>query len=117
MYKRHKGDDLLSNDPQLKGKWEWSRSASRRTQEQIEDWTHFQVSKCEIGHWVLKAIQWGYPDVYYESVIYYGSSLMTSIGENRETGTKTRIEAQTKAERLLLEFIAKESDIINEVLF
>jgi len=116
MYKRSKGDDLLSKDPRLKGEWKWNRSASRRSKEDIKDWTHFQVSKCKIGHWRLKAIQWGYPEIYYESVIYYGNNLITSIGENRETGTKTRIEAQIKAEKLMLEWITEEYQNICGVL-
>lgn len=116
MYERHEGDNLLSNDPRLKCKWKWSRVASRCTEEELRKWTHFQVSFAEIGDWTLETIQWGAEPVYYESSVEYGGDRITSVGHNRKTGTQTRIEAQIRAERLLMEWITKEYKFITSKL-
>ncbi len=108
MYERHKGDGLLAHDPQLGHKWEWSRIASGYSPKGLEEWTHFQVSKAKVGKWILEAVQWGSDPVYYSSRIEYSGQLIASLGHDRETGAKTRIEAQIKAEKLLVDWITGE---------
>lgn len=116
MYERHDGDDLLPDDPRLKCKWEWSRIASLISNEEIETWTHFQVSKAYIKNFKLSVIQWGNKPVYYEAAVGYGSFELFSTGSDRETGIKTRIEAQIKAEEMLMDWIAKEYKYICSIL-
>ncbi len=108
MYERHEGDDLLSKDKRLQYKWKWSRVAFEIPQREIDKWTHFQVSCCRIGGWICEAIQWGHEPVYYEASISYVGSSIVSRGSNRETGYKTRIEAQIAAEKLLIEWVTKQ---------
>ncbi len=114
MYERKYGDDLLRKDKRLKYKWKWSRVASQITEEEIKKWTHFQVSECERGNWTLEAVQWGSELPYYEAVIRYGSSRMAAIGGSRETGFKTRIEAQIAAEKLLNDWITEQCNLTNK---
>lgn len=113
MYKRHEGDDLLSDDPRLKFKWEWNRGAHGITEEELADWTHFQVSRCIMGDWEISAVQWGADTTYYEPMVEYqgpdrtiflAGSEDTLLGEE-DTTIETRIEAQIKAEEMLIDWI------------
>ena len=108
MYDRHPGDDLCKDDPRLKHEWEWSRIASGISQAERDNWTHFQVSECHVGSWTLTAVQWGGDLISYESTIEYIGDTICSVGHNDETGTKTRLEAQIRAEALLIDWITKE---------
>ncbi len=123
-HERHKGDDLLSDDPRLKFKWSWSKFANTgATKEDIAHWTHFQVSESIIGDWKMKVIQRGVDVIYYESMIGYagengefGFNLdyeeLNMSGE--DLGFKTRIEAQIRAEKMLVAWITDaENSIID----
>jgi hypothetical protein len=106
MYPRRFGDDLEENDSRLKYKWKWSRIASGYKPKQLEKWTHFSCSECEIGNWTLSVYQHGDPDN-----IYYGPSvsyLNDTIVQSFDYSIKTRLEAQIKAEKMLVEWISKQ---------
>lgn len=112
MYERHKGDNILSEDPRLKHKWEWSRVASGVPEEELVNWTHFQVSESHFGYWTMSAIQWGEDPVYYEATIEYRGDRMT-LGSAEEIKAETRIEAQIKAEKMLVDWITEAKELFN----
>lgn len=111
MYERHDGDDILSEDPRLKYKWEWCRIASGYNLKELENWTHFQSSEAEVGNgWKLEVSQWGGEVVYYRYQIeYVGSHMASNYGDK---SISTRIEAQIKCEELLVMWITGEYDFI-----
>lgn len=112
MYTRQPGDDLCKKDSRLKYNWEWSRIASMYTLEQTKDWTHFQVSKCEMGKWTLEATQWGSGDnVYYTAKVNYKHREVIRDGGDSEK-IKTRLDAQIVAENLLTTWIKEEYKVI-----
>jgi len=99
-YERHKGDDLLSLDPRLKYKWQWSRMATQVPEEELKKWTHFQCSICYIGEWRLGSTQWGGDEISYEATVSYKGNRLAS-----EDGFNSRIEAQIGAEKLAKEVL------------
>ncbi len=110
MYERHEGDDLLSDDPRLKSKWGWNRSANGLAKEEQALWTHFQVSESTIGDWKLSVTQWGEDTIYYEPTIEYQNDDRSIFLTGHEFGEEpsvieTRIEAQIKAEEILAVWI------------
>jgi hypothetical protein len=104
-FPRHYGDDLLSTDKCLKFKWHWCRVASQFSNEEVKNWTHFQVSNCMPDKlWKLEAVLWHSGDgVIYEARINYGNNQIAS-----KEGFKTRIDAQICAEKLLKDWILVE---------
>lgn len=112
MYKRQLGDDLCKDDPRLKYKWKWYRGASGISKAERDTWTHFQVSECHVGHWTLEAIQWGGDVVSYEAGIRYISDHICSVGHLDEIEIKTRIDAQIRAEELLIDWITEQYEFI-----
>ena len=111
-YDRHVGDDLLSKDRRLEYHWKWSRVAARVSPEEIKNMTHFQCSFAKTGSWEIEATQWGDEPVYYEASIHYRGEPIKSISTDRNTGFKTRIEAQIAAEKLLKDWIKEQYKLI-----
>ena len=103
-YHREFGDDLFNKDQRLKYYWAWSRSASCFTTKQLKNWTHFQVSFCDVGDWMLKVVQ--HPEVKgvsYAAVIKYKGNIIVWKKE-----FKTRLDAQIGAEKLLVEWVREQ---------
>lgn len=113
MYERHLGDDLCKDDPRLKYEWDWSRIASGYNTNQLKKWTHFQTSECEVGKWTLEAIQWGADHVYYTAEIQYIGHTICSVGRNEED-ILTRVDAQVRAEQLLIDWITEEYNLTSQ---
>lgn len=112
MYNRQFGDNLCKNNKKLKLTWEWSRVASGYSTKELRSWTHFQCSKSSLDDWVLESIQWGSDEwVNYEARIQYMSNLIAS-----SEGHKTRLEAQIAAEKLLLEWVNQQREIVEQAL-
>ncbi len=109
MYKRHEGDNLLSNDSRLKYAWKWSRGGSGISHEELKKWTHFQISYSEVDDgWELEAIQWSRGQtVCYEAVINFNHNKIASINE-----FSTRILAEIGAEELLHDWIELQYELI-----
>jgi hypothetical protein len=107
-YPRYPGDDLKSKDPRLKRKWEWCRSASQISDEDLKKWTHFQTSQCVEDMFVLEAVQWknhkdGVEYAEYEAIVSWDGTILAA---EHEIGT--RIEAQIAAERLVKEWFEEQ---------
>ncbi len=114
MYERHKGDDLLCDDPRLKRGWEWSRIASGYNLKELKKWTHFQCSESKFDGWELTVCQWGNPLKYYSSGVRYVGDTIISTGNNRNECATTRIEAQIIAEKMLIDWVTEQFYKIND---
>jgi hypothetical protein len=111
LYERKHGDDLLSDDPRLRYKWEWSRVASQIPAEELKKWTHFQCSQAVIGDWTLETTQWSDDDtVSYEATVTVNGNCIVS-----KEGFPTRIAAALGAEKLLKDWIQSEWNKLNSI--
>jgi len=108
-YHREPGDDLNTKDTRLEYRWKWSRVASRVPEEEIKKWTHFQCSKATVGSWTLWSTQWNSgSDVNYEASIRYRDEHIARLGD-----FKTRLDAQIAAEKLLVDWINEQKELIS----
>lgn len=112
MYERHKGDDLLSDDPRLKRKWQWRRIASGYTLKQLKKWTHFQCSESRFNGWELSVCQWGSSPKYYSSEVRYNSEHIISTWDNCDKCVATRIEAQIIVEKMLVDWVTEQYNFL-----